>query len=90
MLHVNEKWFNLHSQLWKDSFKIIWKVRYDILQLKKAWNIFRSKKAYGLKISQSFIYVKKFFIRFSRDWKILYKHKLKQIPGLARNLWLFA
>ena len=30
-----------------------------------------------------------FFLCFSLSWKILYKHKVKQIIELARTLWLF-
>ena len=31
---------------------------------KKPWNVLRSKKAYGLKISQSIIYVKEYLYMF--------------------------
>ena len=64
---------------------IIWDVQHDVRQISKNLQILRSKKAYGLKISQSII-----FICFSLPWKILYKYKAKQIIELAKTLWLFA
>ena len=47
---------------------IIWKVLRDV-RPKKPLNILRSNKAYGLKISQSIIYVKKYFYMFSSTLK---------------------
>ena len=45
--------------------KIIWKVRHDVRQLrKKPSNILRSKKAYGLKISNSIILLYYYIIVF--------------------------
>ena len=47
---------------------IIWKVLRDVCP-KKPLNILRSNKAYGLKVSQSIIYVKKYFYMFSSTLK---------------------
>ena len=47
---------------------IIWKVLRDV-RPKKPLNILRPNKAYGLKISQSIIYVKKYFYMFSSTLK---------------------
>ena len=46
------------------------------------------KKVYGLKISQSIVYVKEYSMWFSLPWKI-YKQKIKQIIELAKTLSLF-
>ena len=43
---------------------IFWKVRHDVYQLKKPLNIFRPKKAYFFKISESAIYVNESFYVF--------------------------
>ena len=91
MLDVNKKYFNLHSQLGKDNFwlkKIIWKVRPSTW--KKSSNILGSKKAYGLKISQSIIYVKKYFHMFFSTLKNIIQAQSKKIIELAKTLWLFA
>ena len=48
-----------------EKTKIIWKVQNDVCQLNiYPLNISRSKKACDLKISQSIIYVKKYFYMF--------------------------
>ena len=43
--------------------------------LKKHSNILRSKKAYGLNIAESIIYVKECFLCFFLPWKIYYRYK---------------
>ena len=67
MLHLSEKYFTLHSHFMKRPFltqKIV-KVQHNVRQFrknpKKPSNVLRLKKAYVLKISQSIIYVKKYF-----------------------------
>ena len=57
----------------------------NLSTLKNPFNNLRSKKAYGLKISQSIIYVTEYFLCFSPPRKVLYKHKVKQITELART-----
>ena len=56
------------------------------VNLKNTLKFFRSKKAYGLKIIQNILYVKEHFHMFFLPWKILYKHKIKQIIELAKSL----
>ena len=69
--------------------KIIWKVRHGVRQLrKKLSNILRPNKAYGLKISQSIIYVRNIFICFSLPWKILYKDKERTNHWISRYLMI--
>ena len=64
-----------------------WKVWQGVQQFRKSPpNVLRLKKAYRLKISQSIIYTKVYFLCFSLPWKILYKHKVKQMTYLARTL----
>ena len=80
MLHVNVNYFNsiinyekaifdkknnLKSATWRPSTQ------------EKPSSPLGSKKVYGLKISQSVIYVKEYIYMFSLPWKKLYKHKVK-------------
>ena len=70
--------------------KIFWKVRHDVRQLGKYPRISWSKKVSSLKISQSIIYIKKYFYLFFSALKVLHKQKVKQIIELVKFLWLFA
>ena len=45
------------------------------VNLEKPSNILRSKKGYGLNISQSITYVKEYCYVFSIPWKILYNNR---------------
>ena len=51
---------------------------------KKSSNILGSKKAYGLKISQSIIYVKKYFHMFFSTLKNIIEAQSKKIIELAK------
>ena len=56
------------------------------VNLRKTLEYLKIQESLGLKISDSIIYVKKYFC-FSLPWKILYKHKIKQSIELAKTLW---
>ena len=60
------------------------------VNLGKNLKYLKTQEAYDLKISQNIIYVKEYFYMFFLPWKILYRHKVKQIIELAKTLWLFA
>ena len=56
-----------------DKKKKIWKARHDVRQPKtKPLEYLKIQETYGLKISQSIIYVKGYFSMFFSTWKILY------------------
>ena len=71
MLHVNVKYLNSYSKYEKTIFgkkHNLKSARWRPSE-KKPLNILRSNKAYGLKVSQSIIYVKKYFYMFSSTLK---------------------